>query len=237
MVRGEITSGTQWATSRTATPRDAVGDGRKPRTNKMGDGGRPGSEALPAQNRENSLRLGRATRASSDMAARRHNAGRIFAWRAARSQGARTQKAASRTATPHHAARRRARQTLGDGGRPGNEALQAENHENGLGLARAARAYSDMAARRNLASHIVGRRKTGARRARSARCGMATGEKKRWAAAGGRAARCCRQRTAKTVRDLSARREHLRIWRAQRNNAGRIGGGRKTGARRARSAR
>ena len=44
-----------------------------------GEIGRPGSDALPAENRENNLRTGHASRASWDAVARCNSAGRIFA--------------------------------------------------------------------------------------------------------------------------------------------------------------
>ena len=44
-----------------------------------GEIGRPGSDALPAENRENNLRIGHAARAAWDAVARRNSAGRIFA--------------------------------------------------------------------------------------------------------------------------------------------------------------
>ena len=45
----------------------------------MGDGGQPGNEASPAENRHNGFRLGRGAQASLDIVAGRNNAGHNFA--------------------------------------------------------------------------------------------------------------------------------------------------------------
>ena len=69
-AHGEIT------TSRATAPREPAGGGREEH---VGQGGRPGSEAMPAVNREKSLRIWRAAREALDAAAQRNSAGRIFA--------------------------------------------------------------------------------------------------------------------------------------------------------------
>ena len=71
---GEITSGMHKAN----VVRESARRRRGQRESKMlSDGVRPGSDALSAENSDNDLRTGRATRASSDIAARRKSAGRV----------------------------------------------------------------------------------------------------------------------------------------------------------------
>ena len=55
---------------------------------------------------------------------------------------------------------------VGQGARPSNEALPAENRENGLQIWQEARAALGAAARRSSAGRILAGRKTGARRTR-----------------------------------------------------------------------
>ena len=128
-------SAAQGIAPRTAQPPVAAGDGR---STPLADGDQPRNEALPAANRENGLRIGRAARASSDIAVQRDSAGRIVAKRKA---GARRAKCAMWHGPRRHDKRRakaiaahgsvprrreqRASKVLGHGGRPSNKALPA----------------------------------------------------------------------------------------------------------------
>ena len=109
-----------------------------------GESGRPGSEALPEGSRDDGLRIGHTTRASSDAAARRKSA-------------------------PHLC--RPPPRAWGKSGRPGSKALPAEDRENDFRHGQAERASSDAARQSNAASRIL--RAAGPERdARATLCGM-----------------------------------------------------------------
>ena len=134
-----------------------------------------------AENWDNGFRIGRAARASWDVAARRNSAGRIVTigktthnvrCRTARSEH-RAPRTRQRPATPLATGEQDVGPRLAAGQRG---VLPAESHDNGLRLGRAARASLDAASRRKSAGRIVTNRKTGARRAQSARGGRTRGK-------------------------------------------------------------
>ena len=139
-AHGEITTSCATAHS------EAAGDGRDKDARQ---GGRPGSEALPAENGPNSLRIG--TR---------------------RGQLSTLRRGAAPWAASLHAAndRRETREQRNVAMcRPGNETLPAKNRETRLRIWPVERASLDAAAHCTNAGRVRARRKTGARRASNAR--------------------------------------------------------------------
>ena len=90
----------------------------------LGNGGQPGSDALPAENRKNGVQVGRAALSSLDSVARRINMGHFVANRKTRA----SQGGAVLGNTPRRRGQR-ARKMSSEGRLPGSEASSAGHLE------------------------------------------------------------------------------------------------------------